>query len=126
MAKHPRKRQKTSKTSGNSHETTSSRLKEERLAMIMDDENKDDEERRLESLLFGVKYRPRDGGKVKDSDESGDQEGDESSEEEDGEGGGMRHLLDQDVCLLFSHFEFINFFFFGAHALRLNFVVILY
>ena len=66
--------------------------------MIMDDENKDDEERRLESLLFGVKYRPRD-GEVKDSDESGDQEGDESEEEGDGEDGegGMRHLLDEDV-----------------------------
>jgi len=97
MEKHPRKRQKKSE---NTHGTLPSQTKEERLAMIMDDENKDDEERRLESLLFGVKYRPRDGGKVKDSDEAGDQESDGSGE--GGGGGGMRHLLDQDVCYYFT------------------------
>jgi len=99
MPKHPRKRQKTS---GNPHGILTSQIKEERLAMIMDDENKDDEERRLESLLFGVKYRPRDGGKVKDSDESGDQESDGGGEVGGG-GGGMRHLLDQDVCYYFAY-----------------------
>lgn len=102
MTKHPRKRRKTS---NNTHDSTSSQIKEPRLAMIMDDENKDDDERRLESLLFGVKYRPRDKGKVKDSEESSDQGVDESGEER--EGGGMRHLLDQDVCRDFILFYFL-------------------
>jgi U3 small nucleolar RNA-associated protein 18 len=69
-------------------------MKEERLA---DEEGKDDEERRLESLLFGVKYHP---GRVKDSDEISDQEGDDSEEDKE-EKGGMRHLLNQDVCDFF-------------------------
>lgn len=92
MTKHPRKRQKTS---NNTNGTTSTQIKEQRLAMIMDDENKDDDERRLESLLFGVKYRPRGKGKVNGSAESSDQGDDQSGEEP--EGGGMRHLLDEEV-----------------------------
>jgi U3 small nucleolar RNA-associated protein 18 len=93
MVKHARKRQKTSDIV---HDVQSSQIKEGR---IMDDENKDDEERRLESLLFGVKYRPRDEDEMKNSDE---REGYRSREEEEERGGGMGHLLDQDVCRLLS------------------------
>jgi len=88
MAKHGRKRQKTS----DSHEPAPS--KAARLAMLLDDENKDDEERKLESLLFGVKYEPRNKG-------IGVGAGDESERDEVEEGGrGMQHLLDQDASTL--------------------------
>jgi U3 small nucleolar RNA-associated protein 18 len=94
MAKHPRKRQKTSKGSEyeNSHPN-----KTARLGMLLDDESKDDEERRLESLLFGVKYVPREKGKEKMKDSSDEDEQAEDVEEESGRG--LQHLLDQDVCL---------------------------
>ncbi len=62
--------------------------------MLMDDETKDDEERRLESLLFGVKYVPKGKGKM----ESGSDTEDEGSGDDDDDGArGMQHLLDQDV-----------------------------
>lgn len=63
--------------------------------MLLDEESKDDEERRLESLLFGVKYVPRgeDKGKYKDITMNHDED-----EDEDDQGGrGLQHLLDQDV-----------------------------
>lgn len=64
--------------------------------MLLDDESKDDEERRLESLLFGVKYVPREGGKGKMKENSDDEyESDEDLEEEGGRG--LQHLMDQDV-----------------------------
>lgn len=66
--------------------------------MLMDDETKDDEERRLESLLFGVKYVPKEKGKGKmDSDSDTDEE-DGGEDEEEG-ARGMQHLLDQDVSI---------------------------
>ena len=89
MPKHARKRQKTTKISEHAPS------KAARLEMLLDDESKDDEERRLESLLFGVKYVPRDKGKSKASDAS-DEDEDEDNEIDDG-GRGMQHLLDQDV-----------------------------
>jgi len=52
MAKHPRKKQKTSKG-----------VKEIQplgANLLTDDASKDDEERRLESMLFGTKFVPRD------------------------------------------------------------------
>ena len=62
--------------------------------MLMDDESKDDEERRLESLLFGVKYVPKGKGKM----DSGSDTEDEGSGDDDDDGArGMQHLLDQDV-----------------------------
>jgi len=88
MAKHGRKRQKTSDT----HESAPSKVA--RLAMLLDDENKDDEERKLESLLFGVKYEPR-------NKDIGVGAGDKSERDEVEEGGrGMQHLLDQDASTL--------------------------
>jgi len=93
MAKHPRKRQKTSKAS---ECDTTGQNKTARLKTLLDDESKDDEERRLESLLFGVKYVPREEGKGKMKENSDDEhESDEDSEEEGGRG--LQHLMDQDV-----------------------------
>ena len=64
--------------------------------MLLDEESKDDEERRLESLLFGVKYVP------KGEDININHEG--LSDEVDAQGGrGLQHLLDQDVCFLTSY-----------------------
>ncbi|KAF8637466.1 hypothetical protein AX16_010794 [Volvariella volvacea WC 439] len=61
MPKHPRKRQKTSK--GNEAEPLGARS-----TNIYDDDQKDDEERRLEAMLFGTEFVPReDKGKAKDS-----------------------------------------------------------
>jgi len=86
MTKHPRKRQKTqaSLPLGDSDNA--------RLEMLLDDESKDDEERRLESMLFGVKYVPRGKGKGKEPDDS--EEGEDAL---DLGGRGMDHLLDNDV-----------------------------
>ena len=60
MPKNARKRQKISQAKGShdSHVDQPSN-KAARLQILLDEENKDDEERRLESLLFGVKYVPR-------------------------------------------------------------------
>ena len=86
MPKHPRKRQKTS----NSHEKAVTSMKAARLAKLLDDERKDDEERRLESMLFGVEYQPRAGSAevLNDSEEEDEREMQhvDSSEEESGTG----------------------------------------
>ena len=86
MAKHPRKRQKThsSLPLGDSNNA--------RLEMLLDEESKDDEERRLESMLFGVKYIPRGKGKGKEPDD-----GEEGGDASIFGGRGMDHLLDNDV-----------------------------
>ena len=91
MPKHPRKRQRTS---GQDEVAPAVSKKAARLEMLMDDESKDDEERRLESLLFGLKYVPKGKGKM----ESGSDTEDEGSGDDDDDGArGMQHLLDQDV-----------------------------
>jgi len=90
MVKNPRKRQKTDK------------IRREKVALgaqtaLLDDASKDDEERRLENLLFGVPYVPEKSGKeilvVSDDDDE--------DEEDDGQLEGGRefeNLLDSDVC----------------------------
>ncbi|PPQ65608.1 hypothetical protein CVT24_011817 [Panaeolus cyanescens] len=81
MPRHARKRQKKE----------AAPTKAARLEMLMDDEAKDEEERRLESMLFGVRYEPKDKGKGKDYDSA-------ESDEADEEGGReMQHLMDQDL-----------------------------
>ncbi|CAA7266393.1 unnamed protein product [Cyclocybe aegerita] len=66
--------------------------------MLMDEENKDDEERRLESMLFGTKYTPREKGKGKlESSDEGEEDSDDM--EEDG-GRGMQHLRDEDLFFM--------------------------
>jgi U3 small nucleolar RNA-associated protein 18 len=97
MPKNARKRQKTSEAKGD-HDFYAEPLpsKAARLEMLLDEESKDDEERKLESLLFGVKYIPKGEDIITNHDEN---EG--SSDELDDQGGrGLQHLLDQDVCLL--------------------------
>jgi U3 small nucleolar RNA-associated protein 18 len=83
MAKHSRKRQKTSK-GAKEIQPLGSRL-------LTDDASRDDEERRLESLLFGTKFVPREKNEliVVDSDD----------EDIEIEGGGqeMNILMDTDV-----------------------------
>lgn len=98
MPKHPRKRQRTS---GQDEVAPAVSKKAARLEMLMDDESKDDEERRLESLLFGVKYVPKGKGKMASG---SDTEEEEDDDEDDDGARGMQHLLDQDVriycCLI--------------------------
>ena len=94
MPKNARKRQKTSQAGSYGEQLPN---KAARLEMLLDEESKDDEERRLESLLFGVKYVPKDITINHDEDEEG------SGDEMDNQGGGgLQHLLDQDVCFLTS------------------------
>ncbi|KAF9042256.1 WD40-repeat-containing domain protein [Panaeolus papilionaceus] len=82
MPRHARKKQKTAEAAPS---------KAARLEMLMDDEAKDDEERQLESMLFGVRYEPKDKGKRKDYDSA-------DSDDDDDEGGReMQHLMDQDL-----------------------------
>ena len=94
MVKHPRKRQKTSQ---GSEFDNAGRNKTARLEMLLDEESKDDEERRLESLLFGVKYVSREKGKGKMEDTS-DEEYEQPEDVEAESGRGLQHLMDQDVC----------------------------
>jgi U3 small nucleolar RNA-associated protein 18 len=92
MAKHAKKKQKTSKTTYQNAADPSARLN-----LLLDDSTKDDEERRLESALFGVKYHPGGSGKGKGkavSDLDDDDEG--IIIEEDG-GRALAHLEDTDV-----------------------------
>ena len=64
--------------------------------MLLDEESKDDEERRLESLLFGVKYVPRERGKGKMKDTS-DEECEQVEDTEEESSRGLKHLMDQEV-----------------------------
>lgn len=99
MGKQSRKRQKTSK--GDNIQPLGSRT-------FVDDTNKDDEERRLESMLFGVPYVPSEKS-------NGKRQGDDTdlviSGVEDGTAGGnlkeLENMLDSDVCGLFSMNSFM-------------------
>lgn len=94
MGKQSRKRQKTSKVDNT--QPLGSRT-------FVDDTNKDDEERRLESMLFGVPYVPSEKSKGK---RRGDDVGVVAiSDAEDGATEGnlkeLENMLDSDVCVLF-------------------------
>ena len=83
MTKHPRKRQKTTKGAKEIQPLGSS--------LLIDDADKDDEERRLESLLFGTIFVPREKNElivVEDGDEGVEMEGG---------GQEMNVLMDTDV-----------------------------
>jgi len=86
MVKASRKRQKTGKIQ---HEQVPLGAK----SALLDDASKDDEERRLESLLFGVPYAPGKSGKeiLVVSDEEADDGQLEGGRE-------FENLLDSDVC----------------------------
>ncbi|KAF5346056.1 hypothetical protein D9756_010808 [Leucocoprinus leucothites] len=120
MAKHPKKKQRVDSStssitqnpgasSGKSSKKSRKRKEkpliqplgsEATLARLLDDESKDDEERKLESMLFGVPYVPSgkssssqrlsEGGLVFDIEE------DEDEQEESG-GRSMANLLDSDL-----------------------------
>jgi U3 small nucleolar RNA-associated protein 18 len=92
MVKHPRKKQKTSSKGASAIQPLGA--KNPNVNLLTDDASKDDEERRLESVLFGTKFVPRkkDSGVV-DEDDS------EHDDEDDG-GREMRNLMDADVSLL--------------------------
>lgn len=96
MAKHARKRQKTAQNKDHDGPVSN---KAARLELLLDEESKDDEERRLESMLFGVKFVPKGKGKGKMPATSDDEEGEDVDDAEEEAGGrGMQHLMDQDVC----------------------------
>jgi len=85
MANHGRKRQKTAKGVKEIQPLGSSSL--------TDDASKDDEERRLESILFGTKFIPRDKNElIVVSDDDQDMQTGEGEQE-------MNILLDSDVSL---------------------------
>jgi len=88
MAKHAKKKQKTSKDAYVNVNDKSSRLD-----LLLDDSAKDDEERRLESALFGVKYVP--GGKGKEKAIELDSEDEDAIADEGGRA--LAHLEDTDV-----------------------------
>lgn len=85
MAKHPRKRQKTTKGAKDIQPLGSN--------LITDDSSKDDEERRLESLLFGTKFVPREKDKLIVVD-------DEDEMEMEGGGQEMNVLMDTDLFFI--------------------------
>jgi U3 small nucleolar RNA-associated protein 18 len=127
MAKHPKKKQrlatsassaiqKLSHTSGKYLKASQRRKQkpsiqplgsEATLARLLDEESKDDEERRLESMLFGVPYVPSGGKRgpsTKRIAEGGlvfafDEDEDEPDEEDESGGRPMMGLLDSDVCI---------------------------
>ncbi|TDL22343.1 WD40 repeat-like protein [Rickenella mellea] len=86
MAKHPRKKQKTTDVPPQPLGS---------VKRLDDDEGKDDEERRLESILFGKPYKPSDGKNSKYLLEVSDQSGDELRE--DGGGNELEQLRDTDL-----------------------------
>ncbi|KAF6758824.1 WD40-repeat-containing domain protein [Ephemerocybe angulata] len=92
MVRHAKKKQKTSKTTAvNVHDTSA------RLDLLLDDSTKDDEERRLESALFGVKYAPGGSGKGKEKPiELDDEDEEEITAQADG-GRALAHLEDTDL-----------------------------
>lgn len=97
MVKHARKRQKTEKLGDSGMQPLGAQIS------VIDDANKDDEERRLESLLFGVPFAPsgtRNRGILAVSDEE------EGEDDKSGiKGKELEHLLDTDVsrCIIFIH-----------------------
>ncbi|KAF9007849.1 WD40-repeat-containing domain protein [Cyathus striatus] len=93
MAKHPRKKQKTSK------DAEVQPLGSAQLDALHDDASKDDEERELESILFGTKYEPRGDSKRKGDTFAAvaDEEDLQDVQIETGAGQEMQHLLDTDL-----------------------------
>ncbi|KAL0950558.1 hypothetical protein HGRIS_007362 [Hohenbuehelia grisea] len=91
MAKHGRKRQKTGKEASQPQPLGSHNS-------LLDDAEKDDEERRLEELLFGTPFVPSEGkGKGKDLDLSLGLDDDGLESVDRGVGKEMEGLLDSDL-----------------------------
>lgn len=70
------------------------------LDIVDDEAGKDDEERRLESMLFGTDFKPREDTKGKGKEMGGLADESEGSDAEEREGGGgVEVLRDEDVSL---------------------------
>lgn len=90
MGKRSSKRQKTGKSSAK----TVQPLGTQNVVSLLDDSSKDDEERRLESLLFGTKYVP-----AVSSEHVLVLSDDEKDDEELGGGNEFQAVLDSDVSM---------------------------
>ena len=97
MAKNSRKKQKTAAEGRDAIPLGA------QFAVDIDAE-KDDEERRLESLLFGKTFTPRDSSSAQQNELMIDVDDDE------GGGNALQQLQDNDVRLR------VTFFFFGANS----------
>lgn len=86
MARHTRKKQRRQEKEENPLGS---------VPYIDNDAEKDDEERRLESLLFGKEYRPESNAKGKQREDADTDEEDE--EELNGGGNATAALRDEDV-----------------------------
>lgn len=123
MAKQPaRKRQKTSR--GKKVESVPlGTVKVSTKKNFHDDDQKDEDELRLESLLFGKKYVAKRKGKKEEGGAiAGEMDSeDDDDEEEDRAGKEMQHLQDSDVSLslgfVFAGFLLISSTFFSRIAL---------
>ncbi|TFY60977.1 hypothetical protein EVJ58_g4796 [Rhodofomes roseus] len=92
MAKHPRKKQRTAKASGDAPGPANVQPLGSKVSLL-DDSSKDDEERRLESMLFGTAYDPSSSkgkGVLVVSDED-DEDVDQRGEKE------LQNMLDTDL-----------------------------
>ncbi|KIK65860.1 hypothetical protein GYMLUDRAFT_38337 [Collybiopsis luxurians FD-317 M1] len=99
MPKHSRKRQKLSNDDGNDNDNSPHPL-------LNDDSTKDDEERRLESLLFGTKYIPSGlSNEYLEHPENEGAEDDEEGDEVDGNGRVFQNLLDNDLFFVDDRLE---------------------
>lgn len=93
MGKRASKRQKTAKEAVRPAQPLGSNV----AVSLLDDSSKDDEERRLESMLFGTKYVP-----APQDDSNILVVSDDEIEEVDG-GQELQNLMDKDVCTHVSH-----------------------
>lgn len=99
MTKHGRKRQKISK------DETVHPLGSNVTSLLADDARKDDEERRLESMLFGVPYAPSSSHTKRNGDQTGFVISDEEDEDADAAAAGtsireLEHMLDSDLFFI--------------------------
>lgn len=99
MTKHGRKRQKIVK------DETVQPLGSNVTTLLTDDALKDDEERRLESTLFGVPYTSSSTHSKRNGDKSAFVISDEEDGDADAAAAGtslreLEHMLDSDVCTL--------------------------
>ncbi|KAH9920333.1 WD40-repeat-containing domain protein [Fomitopsis serialis] len=92
MAKHPRKKQRTTKSAVDAPDPVNVRPLGSAVSLL-DDSSKDDEERRLESLLFGTAYTPSSskGEELLIISDDEDQDVDQRGEKE------LQNMLDTDL-----------------------------
>ncbi|THU81038.1 hypothetical protein K435DRAFT_873762 [Dendrothele bispora CBS 962.96] len=102
MPKHARKRQKLSQSLSKTHQVDD----DPTLEALLDDASKDEEERRLESLLFGktfgTKGKAKKGAAWKDNEDVDGEDVEDENDEDMEVGGGreMENLLDGDLFFI--------------------------